>query len=488
MLETEFGVAQIQTDCNVSPMNYGGPLIDIQGHVLGVLVPLSPEENTELAGAEWYDSGIGFAVPLEDVFAVLEKLKQGQDLSRGLMGVTLDSNKLFQPAVVATCQAGTPAAKAGLKKGDRIVEIAGQPIEIQSQLKHALGRRYAGEEVALVVLRDNQRVDVNVTLTDEITPYQLPFLGVLPARGGDDNAPPTVRYVFANSPAEKAGLKKDDVLLELDGEAMDDAASWRRRLAEQATGDSLQLTLLRNNERLTQAVVLGSQPEEIPQDLPPASESWDAAEGDEIPRGVISIKIPEEPNACLAYVPEDYDPRIAHGVVVWLSPPGDFDQQRMVERWRTRCEQYDLIVMAPQPADANRWQPTEHEFVRKALDDLLGNYTVDRNRIVAHGFQGGAALGMYFANQNREVVRGIAVVDAAIPLRLQTAANDPIERLFWYFSWSANSQLAPRIEEDIVRLRKFKFPVSTHQQPSPEYLDDAELEELARWTDTLDRL
>ena len=56
----------IQTDAKISPTNYGGPLVDIAGRVLGVLVPLSPMATDELAGVEWYDSGIGFAVPLDD--------------------------------------------------------------------------------------------------------------------------------------------------------------------------------------------------------------------------------------------------------------------------------------------------------------------------------------------------------------------------------------------------------------------------------------
>lgn len=53
----------IQTDAKVSPSNYGGPLIDIHGRVLGLLVPLSPAREGDLAGSEWYDSGIGFAIP-----------------------------------------------------------------------------------------------------------------------------------------------------------------------------------------------------------------------------------------------------------------------------------------------------------------------------------------------------------------------------------------------------------------------------------------
>ena len=68
----------IQTDAKVSPTNYGGPLVDLQGRVQGVLVPASPQAEGETAGFEWYDSGIGFAIPLEDVYAVLPRLQAGQ--------------------------------------------------------------------------------------------------------------------------------------------------------------------------------------------------------------------------------------------------------------------------------------------------------------------------------------------------------------------------------------------------------------------------
>ena len=50
----------IQTDAKISPVNYGGPLIDLEGRVAGVLVPLSPRSEDAVAEAEWYDSGIGF--------------------------------------------------------------------------------------------------------------------------------------------------------------------------------------------------------------------------------------------------------------------------------------------------------------------------------------------------------------------------------------------------------------------------------------------
>src|SRR5262245_46807733 len=68
----------VQTDAKVSPVNYGGPLVDVEGRVIGVLVPASPRAEGDAAGVEWYDSGIGFAVPLEDVNATLARLKEGQ--------------------------------------------------------------------------------------------------------------------------------------------------------------------------------------------------------------------------------------------------------------------------------------------------------------------------------------------------------------------------------------------------------------------------
>jgi len=66
----------VQTDAAVSPNNYGGPLVDIRGRVIGLLVPLSPQETREAAGVEWYDSGIGFAVLAQDIQDLVPRLKE----------------------------------------------------------------------------------------------------------------------------------------------------------------------------------------------------------------------------------------------------------------------------------------------------------------------------------------------------------------------------------------------------------------------------
>ena len=79
----------IQTDAKISPINYGGPIIDIQGRVQGILIPASPRGEDETAGFEWYDSGIGFAIPMEDILAVLPRLKKGKDLHKGILGIAM---------------------------------------------------------------------------------------------------------------------------------------------------------------------------------------------------------------------------------------------------------------------------------------------------------------------------------------------------------------------------------------------------------------
>ncbi len=81
----------IQTDVKVSPVNYGGPLIDLTGKIQGILVPLSPRFDGDgaSAGVEWYDSGIGFAIPSRDLMKVVDRLRAGKDLKPGKLGLTL---------------------------------------------------------------------------------------------------------------------------------------------------------------------------------------------------------------------------------------------------------------------------------------------------------------------------------------------------------------------------------------------------------------
>jgi serine protease Do len=480
----------IQTDANVSPNNYGGPLVDIHGHVLGILVPLSPDGEGELAGAEWYDSGIGFAIPLADFNERLDQLKSGRDLYAGVLGISLKGDDLYgSPVVIGACHPNSPAAKAGLKAGDRILQIDGTPVERQVQLKHILGRRFAGETVRLTVLRDDQRVDVATELTDRLEPYEHPFLGILPRRDPDGPMDGVaVRYVYPHSPAEEAGIQVGDVVVSIAEQPVTGAESLRTALAEHVPGNEVALSIRRGDMPRTLTVKLDRLPTTVPADLPPAQAAAPAV-GERPAVGVIDIQLPEEPNRCFAYVPDTYDPAIPHGVVVWLDAPGHFDQKQLLELWKGPCAQYDLILLVPQPADPSRWQPTELQFVPKVLDNILGRYNTDVARIVVHGYQGGASLAYRLALAQRRLIRGVAPVDAPLPQRTQPPANDPMLRLAVYTTIAEKSPEAERTRAGIERLRELKYPVTVKEQgEKARYLDAEEFAELVRWIDSLDRI
>ncbi|MFP6766064.1 MAG: trypsin-like peptidase domain-containing protein, partial [Planctomycetaceae bacterium] len=109
----------VQTDAKVSPVNYGGPLVDVNGAVMGILAPLSPGGKTETAGIEWYDSGIGFAIPLQDIYRTLDRLKKGEDLRPGQAGLSLKSRDIYSTKpVIDRVRFDSPAWNAGLRPDD----------------------------------------------------------------------------------------------------------------------------------------------------------------------------------------------------------------------------------------------------------------------------------------------------------------------------------------------------------------------------------
>jgi serine protease Do len=150
----------LQTDAALSPANYGGPLIDIQGRVLGVCVPLSPEGEAVEIGL--YDSGIGFAIPAADILRNLDRLKKGEVLYPGFLGI------LFEEAVggvqVREVVKETPAAAAGLQKGDLITKVGEVAVDSMFRFRFEVGRRLAGEAVELSVKRGMMEMKVRVVL------------------------------------------------------------------------------------------------------------------------------------------------------------------------------------------------------------------------------------------------------------------------------------------------------------------------------------
>ena len=483
----------IQTDAKVSPTNYGGPLIDLRGRVIGVLVPLSPQgQESELAGSEWYDSGIGFAVPLVDINSRLETLKGGQDLKPGLLGISLKKGDIYSlPAEVAASRADGPAGKAGIKTGDEVVEIDGVPVKRQAQLKHLIGAHYAGDKVKVVVRRGSERIEVAVELTDKMEAFQHPFLGVLPIR--DDKQPGVlVRYVYPGSPAEKSGLKPGDRIVKMGAAPvmLADANSFRDLFAISPPGQKIPFEIQRGTESLKLEISLAAAlPTEMPADLPAATSKEQKAPEAKPATGLVEIKLAEEKNNCVAYVPETYHPDVPHGVVVWLHGSGGVDRAALAARWKIACEKHHLIVLAPQALDPSKWEPAEAPFVRKSLDDLLAHYNVDRSRIVVYGYQTSGSLAFSIGLVNTDRIRAIVAIDAAPTARSAVPENDPLIRLAFFLASADKSPAAAGIKTASERLKAMKYPVTSKSLgDSLRDLNDAEIVELARWIDALDRI
>lgn len=483
----------IQTDAKISPSNYGGPIADLRGRVLGILVPLSPQGNDEVAGAEWYDSGIGFAVPLDDVMKQLDRWKKGQDLHPGLLGVALKPGDIYSlPATIVTSQPNSPAAKAGIKEGDTIIELDGQPIERQAQLKHVLGAKYAGDKVKIVVRRGEKemekRIEAEVELAEKLLPYQHPFLGILPRRVREEKKGVVVRYVFPGSPAANAGIMPGDRIVSLAGKEVPDGGTMQELITAHEKGAKVTFGIERGADKKDVEVTLGVLPTDVPTALPPAHDPPKEG-GDKPAVGVVPIKLPEEKNEAFAYVPENYSPDVPYGVVVWLHAPGGADQDKLVAQWKDLCAKHDLILLAPRSLDKAKWEPTEVGFIRKTLDEILNKYNVDRSRIVVHGQQGGAAMAYLVAFAHRDLIRGVAAVDSPPPARTKAPANDPVHRLAFYIAAPEKGEQADRIKTEAKDLEQKLFPVTRRSLgDAGRPLNAEEQGEVARWVDILDRI
>ncbi|MDP1562157.1 MAG: trypsin-like peptidase domain-containing protein [Pirellulaceae bacterium] len=159
------GGRAIQTDANISPANYGGPLVDIEGRVFGVCVPLSPGGLSSSAGVEWYDSGIGFAISLDGMEWWIERMKAGDDIFPGIIGVTVNDNPDGAGLKVVRTVPGSAAAQVDIQKDDLILEVDGVPLTTQADLMKIVKRLTSGHKLKLKVQRGEEAREVEVSLT-----------------------------------------------------------------------------------------------------------------------------------------------------------------------------------------------------------------------------------------------------------------------------------------------------------------------------------
>ncbi|MHC5108554.1 MAG: S1C family serine protease, partial [Planctomycetota bacterium] len=126
----------IQTDAKLSPANYGGPLCDILGRVIGMCVPMAQRPG-ELAGIEFYDSGIGFVLPKHRIDDIVAILQQGESIYRGWLGISVNS-RATGGALIRKVADPSPARAVGLRAGDRITWAEGHELDSFADLVQAI--------------------------------------------------------------------------------------------------------------------------------------------------------------------------------------------------------------------------------------------------------------------------------------------------------------------------------------------------------------
>jgi serine protease Do len=254
----------IQTDASINPGNSGGPLLNLRGEVIGI--------NTAIFSRSGGNIGIGFAIPINLVKELLPQLRGKGKVTRGYLGVliqkvtpeiaeSLGIDKA-RGALVANVSKDGPAEKAGVKVGDVIVEFDGKEIKESGDLPIVVARTPVDRKVRMKVLRDKKDLQLTVTvgeLKDEevvasapekgelgmtvqkLTPQMAESLGLDRAEGV------VVSAVDPGSAADEAGIRRGDVILEIDRKPIRGIEEYKKAVAGARKGKGV-LFLVRRGE------------------------------------------------------------------------------------------------------------------------------------------------------------------------------------------------------------------------------------------------
>jgi len=247
----------IQTDAAINPGNSGGALVNARGELIGI--------NTFLISSNGSFSGMGFAIPTQIVEPTVQTLIRDGKVSHGLIGigisdVTPDNARFFQMstasgAVVSQVEPNSAGGKAGLKTGDVITRLNGQPVTDAGELQMLVGQKRPGDTIQLDVMRDGKSMTVPVTLqamdaarggSAEGGEHQKGrwglSLGDLSPDVRDQVHLPSevqgavVEDVQPGSPADNAGLQRGDVIAEVDRHPQQSAADVAKALSSVPKG------------------------------------------------------------------------------------------------------------------------------------------------------------------------------------------------------------------------------------------------------------
>ncbi len=240
----------LQTDAAINPGNSGGPLLNLKGEVVGI--------NTAIVAT---GQGIGFAIPSNMAKSIIGQLQEKGKVVRGMLGVQIQTVTpeiakafgLSEPrgALVAEVHSETPAEKAGLKREDIIIEYNGKPIKEMNELPRLVAATPPGTKATVKVLRNGKEKTLPITVTelkeerfaqepmeaDEESPIGLAVEDLDPRlarRFGLKEAKGVVVVdVMAGSSAAEAGLRRGDIILEINGKDIPDVKAFQKIIADQ---------------------------------------------------------------------------------------------------------------------------------------------------------------------------------------------------------------------------------------------------------------
>jgi len=158
----------IQTSAAINPGNSGGALVNAKGELVGINSSIASLGSGN--GSQGGNIGIGFAIPVKEAKSIADQLIKSGKAEHAFLGVSTrdtvaqDGSAKRAGAQIAAVTSGTPAANAGIKQGDVVVAVDGDPVDSSTALVAQVRERTAGEKVTLTILRDGKRQDVQVTL------------------------------------------------------------------------------------------------------------------------------------------------------------------------------------------------------------------------------------------------------------------------------------------------------------------------------------
>jgi hypothetical protein len=364
-------------------------------------------------------------------------------------------------------------------------------VRTQTELRLALGPRYAGEDVRLTVARGDDRLERSLTLADKLAPFQHAFLGILPLRGPADAEEQTgvvVRTVYAAGPAAVAGIRPGDRLVRINSAEVSDVRAAIDEMNNVAPGDRVLVQAVRGEETLELTLTAERLPTIVPVKLPPAAPQA-ANDGEAPPAGEThDLKLPQFPQTCKLYVPPLPERAPAPGVLLWVHPPGESNPDEVIRQWQPICDRDGLILVMPTAADVAQWERTEVEYLARLVQRVIRQYRPDRQRIVVYGRGGGGGMAYLLAFAGRSVFTGVATSDAPLPRQIRVPDSEPALRLAVAAGLAGDDTANLPTRQGLEKLSAAGYPVTTiNLQAAGGLLGEAERNELARWIDSLDR-